>query len=179
MKNKKIIILFVILFCLVIIGGYFGIRYVKNREENTEVEEYVPEEEITEEQYRQTIVSLFFANKETGELTPEARMIDIKEIMNEPYKVLMNMLIEGPKNEKFAKVIPDGTKVLNINKEGDTLTIDVSSEFLNYDKNSDIAKNNLIYSIVNTMTELTEINHVKFLINGEVNSDFADTYVRK
>ena len=31
MKNKKIIILFVILFCLVIIGGYFGIRYVKNR----------------------------------------------------------------------------------------------------------------------------------------------------
>ena len=29
------------------------------------------------------------------------------------------------------------------------------------------------------MTELTEINHVKYLVNGEVNSDFSDTYVRK
>ena len=167
MKNKKIIFIFIVLLIIIVVGGYFIINYVKSKKQETKVEEYVPEEEITEEQYRQTIVSLFFANKETGELTPEARMIDIKEIMNEPYKVLMNMLIEGPKNEKFAKVIPDGTKVLNINKEGDTLTIDVSSEFLNYDKNSDIAKNNLIYSIVNTMTELTEINHVKFLINGD------------
>ena len=179
MKNKKIFLLFLILFILLLIGGYFGIKYVKDKKEEENIQEYTPEEEITEEQYRQTIVSLYFADKDTGELLPEARMIDIKEIINDPYNVLMNMLIEGPKNEKFTKVIPDGTKVLSINKEGDTLTIDFSSEFLNYDKNADIAKNNLIYSIVNTMTELTEINHVKFLVNGEVNSDFSDTYVRK
>ena len=179
MKNRKIFLLFLILFILLLIGGYFGIKYIKDKKEEENIQEYTPEEEITEEQYRQTIVSLYFADKETGELLPEARMIDIKEIINDPYNVLMNMLIEGPKNEKFTKVIPDGTKVLNINKEGDTLTIDFSSEFLNYDKNADIAKNNLIYSIVNTMTELTEINHVKFLVNGEVNSDFSDTYVRK
>lgn len=179
MKNRKIFLLFLILFILLLIGGYFGIKYVKDKKEEENIQEYTPEEEITEEQYRQTIVSLYFADKDTGELLPEARMIDIKEIINDPYNVLMNMLIEGPKNEKFTKVIPDGTKVLNINKEGDTLTIDFSSEFLNYDKNADIAKNNLIYSIVNTMTELTEINHVKFLVNGEVNSDFSDTYVRK
>ena len=179
MKNRKIFLLFLILFILLLIGGYFDIKYIKDKKEEENIQEYTPEEEITEEQYRQTIVSLYFADKETGELLPEARMIDIKEIINDPYNVLMNMLIEGPKNEKFAKVIPDGTKVLSINKEGDTLTIDFSSEFLNYDKNADIAKNNLIYSIVNTMTELTEINHVKFLVNGEVNSDFSDTYVRK
>ena len=169
MKNRKIFLLFLILFILLLIGGYFGIKYIKDKKEEENIQEYTPEEEITEEQYRQTIVSLYFADKETGELLPEARMIDIKEIINDPYNVLMNMLIEGPKNEKFAKVIPDGTKVLSINKEGDTLIIDFSSEFLNYDKNADIAKNNLIYSIVNTMTELTEINHVKFLVNGEVN----------
>ena len=179
MKNKKIFLLFLILFILLLIGGYFGIKYVKDKKEEENIQEYIPEEEITEEQYRQTIVSLYFADKETGELLPEARMIDIKQIINDPYNVLINMLIEGPKNEKFAKVIPDGTKVLNISKEGDTVTIDFSSEFLNYDKNADIAKNNLIYAIVNTLTELTEINHVKFLVNGEVNSDFSDTYVRK
>lgn len=179
MKNKKIFWIFVILFCIVIVVGFFTIKYVKEKQEKEEIQEYVPEEEITEEQYRQTIVSLFFENIETKELTPEARMIDIKELINNPYEKLMNMLMEGPKNEKLNKLIPENTKVLSINKEGDTLTIDFSSEFLNYDKSSDSAKSNLIYSIVNTMTELTEINHVKFLINGEENSEFSDIYVRR
>lgn len=179
MKNKKIFWIFVILFCIVIVAGFFTIKYVKEKQEKEEIQEYVPEEEITEEQYRQTIVSLFFENIETKELTPEARMIDIKELINNPYEKLMNMLMEGPKNEKLNKLIPENTKVLSINKEGDTLTIDFSSEFLNYDKSSDSAKSNLIYSIVNTMTELTEINHVKFLINGEENSEFSDIYVRR
>lgn len=179
MKNKKIFWIFVILFCIVIVAGFFTIKYVKEKQEKEEIKEYVPEEEITEEQYRQTIVSLFFENIETKELTPEARMIDIKELINNPYEKLMNMLMEGPKNEKLNKLIPENTKVLSINKEGDTLTIDFSSEFLNYDKSSDSGKSNLIYSIVNTMTELTEINHVKFLINGEENSEFSDIYVRR
>ena len=179
MKNKKIFWIFVILFCIVIVVGFFTIKYVKEKQEKEEIQEYVPEEEITEEQYRQTIVSLFFENIETKELTPEARMIDIKELINNPYEKLMNMLMEGPKNEKLNKLIPENTKVLSINKEGDTLTIDFSSEFLNYDKSSDSGKSNLIYSIVNTMTELTEINHVKFLINGEENSEFSDIYVRR
>lgn len=179
MKNKKIFWVFVVLLCIIIIAGFFTIKYVREKQKNKKIQEYVPEEEITEEQYRQTIVSLFFENIETKELTPEARMIDIKELINNPYEKLMNMLMEGPKNEKLNKLIPENTKVLSINKEGDTLTIDFSSEFLNYDKSSDSGKSNLIYSIVNTMTELTEINHVKFLINGEENSEFSDIYVRR
>lgn len=176
MNNLKKIV-FVLVGIIVIAIILFFIYFYFFHETEEVITEYTPEEEISQEQIRQTMVSLYF--KKEKELIPEARLIDVKELITNPYETLINMLIEGPKNEKFAKVIPDGTKVLNINKEGDTLTIDVSSEFLNYDKNSDIAKNNLIYSIVNTMTELTEINHVKFLINGEVNSDFADTYVRK
>ena len=31
---------------------------------------------------RQTIVSLYFPSKETKELVPEARLVDIKEIIN-------------------------------------------------------------------------------------------------
>ena len=178
MKNKKIIILFVILFCLVIIGGYFGIRYVKNREENTEVEEYVPEEEITEEQMRQTSVSLYFVSKETGELTPEARMIDIKELMEKPYEKLMELLLQGPKNDKLQKIIPDNTKCLSIKLEGDCLTIDFSKELLDYDKSNINNKANLINSIVDTMTELTEVNQVKFLVEGNINEEFDDSYVR-
>ena len=62
--------------------------------------------------------------------------------------------------------------------EDDCLVLDLSEEFLNYNKNNEKSKNNLINSIVNTMTELTEVNKVKILINGNQNEEFNQTYER-
>lgn len=180
MKNKRIIIVFIVIFVIVILGGYFAIKYVKNKKEETnEIQEYIPEEEITDNQLRQTIVSLYFPAKEGKELVPEARLVDIKEIINNPYEKLINLLIEGPKNEKEEKIIPEGTKVLKTYMENDCVVLDFSDDFLNYDKNDEKTKNNLINSIVNTMTELTEVNKVKILINGNQNQEFNDIYTRK
>lgn len=179
MKNKKIILIFVILLLIILIGGFFGIRYVKERQVENLTEEYIPEEEITEEQFRQTIVSLYFPSKENNELTPEARLVDIKEIINNPYEKLMNLLIEGPKSDKSVKIIPDNTKILKTYMEGDCLVLDLSKEFLNYSKDNEIDKSNLINSIVNTMTELTEVNSVKFLVEGNQCDEFKDVYVRE
>lgn len=174
------VIIFGILLIFIIVGGYFGIRYAKNKEqEQSEIEEYIPEQEITEEQARQTIVSLYFVERETGNLLPEARLIDIKDLMNNTYNKLMELLIGGPKNDKLNRVIPENTKLLGVNIEGDCLVLDMSGEFLMYDKEDKNAKDNMIYSIVNTMTELTEVNQVKFLIDGKVNDEFKDVFVRK
>lgn len=179
MKNKKIGIIFFTAFIILLIGGFFAIRYVKNKEKETVVEEYVPEEEITEEQVRQTIVSLYFPNKETNELNPEARLIDIKEIMNNAQEKLISLLVEGPKNEKNKKVIPEGTKLNKSYFEGDCVVLDFSSEFLNYNKEEENAKENLMDCIVNTLTELTEVNKVKILVNGNENAEFNEVYSRK
>lgn len=181
MKNKKIIIIFSILLIILIVGGYFLIKHLKqNKENSNQIEqEYTPQEEILEEQQRQTIVTLYFQNKETKELMPEARMIDIKEMLNKPYEKLITLLIEGPKNDKQEKVIPENTKLLKTAVEGDCITIDFSSEFLNYDKNNKQVKENLVNSIVNTLTELTEINKVKILIDGKENAEFKEEYTRK
>ena len=91
---KKLIIIIVI---LILIGGIIYI--VINKKNNTKQEEYEPQEEISEQQVRQTMVSLYFLNKNTNEIEPEARLIDVKEMVKEPYKTLVNLLIEGPKNE--------------------------------------------------------------------------------
>ncbi len=179
MKNKKIVIIFVIIFIFVIIGGFFAIKYVKNQQqEENKIEEYTPEEEVADNQLRQTIVSLYFPSKDSKEIVPEARLVDIKEIINNPYEKLFNLLIEGPKNEKEEKIIPEGTKILKTYMEDDCLVLDLSEEFLNYNKNDEKSKNNLINSIVNTMTELTEVNKVKILINGNQNEEFNQTYER-
>lgn len=178
MKNKKIILIFTILLILVVIGGIFAIWFVKNKE-NNKVEEITPEEEISEEQLRQTIVTLYFVSNETNEIMPEARLIDIKEIIATPYEKLINLLIEGPKNEKAKKVIPEGTTLLKTFLEQDVITLDFSKEFLNYNKEDEKEKENLINTIVNTLTELTEINGVKIKIEGEEVEDFEGIYTRQ
>ena len=177
MKNKKIIIIFCALFIFLIIGGYFLINYLRNDKEETVIEEYIPEEEISEEQSRQTIVSLYFQNKETKELEPEARLVDIKEILNNPYEKIVNLLIEGPKDETKEKIIPDNVKLLNTILEGDCITLDFSQEFLNYDKEDEKVKENLINSLVNTLTQLNEVNSIKILINGSENEEFKEVYM--
>ena len=178
MKNKKIILIFTILLILVVIGGIFAIWFVKNKE-NNKVEEITPEEEISEEQLRQTIVTLYFVSNETNEIMPEARLIDIKEIIATPYEKLINLLIEGPKNEKAKKVIPEGTTLLKTFLEKDVITLDFSKEFLNYNKEDEKEKENIINTIVNTLTELTEINGVKIKIEGEDVEDFEGVYTRQ
>ena len=176
MKNKKIIIItFIALVSIIIVIGVLSIKYVKNKKKN----EYVPQEEISEEQDRQTIVKLYFLDKETNTLKTEVRMVNIKDLTKTPYEILLKLLIEGPKNEKLEKILPEDTKILNVSIEKDCLSIDFSDEILNYDKKNDKGKENLIYSIVNTLTELKEVNRIKIIINGEKNQEFAEEYIRK
>ncbi len=179
MKNKKIILLFLILLIIIFVVGFFAIKFVKNKKEREIQNEYIPEEEISDEQLRETIVSLYFPDKETNMLKPEARLVNVKELIQSPYKVLIELLINGPKNDKLKVIIPENTKLLNSSLEGECLTLDFSSELLNYSNNDSKEKENLINSIVNTVTELNEVNKVKILINGQTNDEFKNEYVRK
>lgn len=177
MKNKKIVIIFILLLIIVIVGGYFGIKYAKEKQaQKTTVKEYTPEEEISEDQLRKTIVSLYFQSKETKKMMPEARLIDIKEIINDPCDKLIELLIEGAKNEKLEGIIPKSTKLNKTYMEDDCVTVDFSVEFLNYDKSDETVKSNIINSIVHTLTQLTEVNKVKILIDGNINEEFKDVY---
>ena len=110
---------------------------------------------------------------------PEARLINIKEIINDPCDKLINLLIEGPKSDKQEKIMPENTKLLKTYMEGDCVTIDLSKEFLNYDKTEENTKEKLLQSIVHTLTQLTEVNKVKILIEGNVNEEFNETYTLK
>lgn len=177
--NKKIVLLFLILLIIIFIVGFFSIKYVKDKKAVEMQGEYTPQEEISDEQFRETIVSLYFPDKETNMLKPEARLVNVKELIQSPYDILIGLLIQGPKNDKLEAIIQENTKLLNYSLEGECLTLDFSNELLNYNKDDSKVKDNLINSIVNTVTELNEINKVKFLIDGNINEDFSGEYVRK
>lgn len=177
--NKKIVLLFVIMLVFIFVIGFFSIKYVKEKKEIEVQNEYIPEQEISEEQLRETIVSLYFIDKETNMIKPEARLVNVKDIIKSPYNVLVELLISGPKNEKLKSIIPENTKLLNSSLNGECLSLDFSEELLNYNKEDSKEKENLINSIVNTVTELNEVNKVRILINGETNEEFKDEYIRK
>ena len=172
-KRVIIILVFIILIIGIITGVYF---IVKNKNTEKEITEYTPQEEISEEQMRQTMVSLYFKN-DNG-LIPEARLIDVKELINNPYEKILNLLIQGPKNENLKKTIPEGTKINKIEKEGENLIIDFSSEFIEKHIGGELEEKLTIQSIVKTVTELTEINGIKIKINGEENKEFMDSKIK-
>ena len=123
------------------------------------------------------MISLYFTNKDTNTLVPEARNIDVKELTKEPYKTLMNPLIEGPKNEKLERTIPDETKINKIELKENILWIDLSKEFIENQKAGVEVESRTIYSIVNTMTQLNEVEAVKFVIDGKEDCAFSDNAI--
>ena len=173
--NKKLFIIIVAILILVIVG-VGGYMLIKNNAQPTE-NEIQPEEEITDEQMRQTIVTLYYKNKETKELMPEGRMIDSKELLSDPYTTLIELLIEAPKSENLQSVIPEGTRVIKAELKSDILYLDLSKEFIDNHEGGEEAENLTIYSIVNTVTELNEVNSVKILINGREDQSFNDNKI--
>lgn len=171
---KKKIILVIIIFILIGIGGWYFINNNNQKREN----EIIPEEEISDAQMRQTIVSLYFYNENTKNLVSEGRLTDAKELVKDPYKKLMEYLIEGPKNEALSKTIPEGTKINKAELKGDVLYLDLSKEFIENHIGGEEQESITIYSIVNTMTRLTEVNAVKILIDGEENKSFKDNKLK-
>lgn len=89
----------------------------------------------------------------------------------------MNLLMAGPKNNNFETLIPEGTKINKMDLNNDTLIIDFSKEFIENHKGGKEAEKETIDSIVKTMTELTEVNSIKILIDGEENKSFLDNQI--
>ena len=174
-ENRKKIIAIITSIILIIIAIFI---YSNISIENTaeEYQDYTPQEEISEEQMRQTKVILFFANSETGELEAETKIVDANLLINEPYKEIMNWLIKGPQSSNLKKLIPEGTAMHDIKVEKSCAIINLSNEFLNYETEENKLK--IINSIVNSLTNLKEINSVKFLINGEENEKLSEIYLK-
>ena len=133
---------------------------------NVDIEkEYIPESEVEEVDLRRTIITLFFKNKETGELTEENRLIDSKELLKNPYQSIIELLIEGPENEVNDKIIGENTKIIDVSFEKGIVKINFSKEFVdNIEKENLVTSKNAIYQ---SLIDFTEVNDVKIFVEGD------------
>ncbi len=180
--NKKIkIIIFILLgICLLFVSVniFSGDDSIEEESENIAkneiMNEYTPLEEITEEQNRQTVVKLFYNDKNTGEIKSEERRIDSKNLLADPYKFLVELLIQKPENTALESCIPEGTRVISANMKGNILELNLSKEFVENHKGTKEEEEKTIKSIVKTVTELNEVDGVKFFIDGKEDKAFKD-----
>ncbi len=156
---QKWIVLIVIVI-IVIIGGIVVF--------NVDIEtEYVPEVEIEEKELRKTLITLYFYEKDSGEISKESRMIDSKELLKNPYKSILDMLLTGPENENCENVIPEGTTINDVTFDSGCVNINFSKEFAENLNQETKIKN--IEAIKKTLMELTEVTNIKiFVENSEI-----------
>lgn len=166
MKNKKIIMygIIILLIIFIIIIGYIVI----NNRKNKSIYEFIPFEEISEEQLRKTNISLYFENKENKEIDKEIVQIDSKELLNKPEEKLLNLLLKGPQNNNLNKLIPNETKIIKTRIEKGILYITFSNEFNEINNFTEVERKKTINSIKMTLTQLSEINDIKIEINENI-----------
>ena len=158
MKRKRLIA--IITFLLILMLAFFVYKNISIEKKKDEYQDYTPQEEISEEQSRQTKVTLYFENIDTGELETEIKVMDANILINNPEEELINLLIKGPQSSNLKKLIPEGTVLHDIKIEKSCAIINVSNEFLNYENEENKLK--IINSIVNTLTNLKEVKSIKF-----------------
>lgn len=114
-------------------------------------------------------VKLYFANKK-GDALVEYNT-DINYTGTETIEELViQQLINGPTKLGLYSTIPEGTTLLNVSKADGICTVDFNEKFL--DKLPNISEEVAIYSVVNTLVELPDIDKVQFTINSEVKKTY-------
>jgi hypothetical protein len=81
-------------------------------------------------------------------------------------KNAVDELLKGPAKSYHFPVIPAGTELISAETNENIAKIDLSQEFLSKSLDSRILDEYIIYSVVNTLTEIPEIEGVIFYIEG-------------
>lgn len=176
MKNKKIFFLLILVLIIILISLYFIIKNFKaqnSTNENQSISEYTPEEEISSKQMRETTVTLYFVDSNNN-IKSEGKLIDSANLLQNPYKQLIELLLSGPQSDGLINVFPENTKILDAKLNSNCVTLDFSEEFLNF--KDDNQKFNMINCILNTLKQLNEVNSVKILVCGNLKDGFNETY---
>lgn len=159
---KKIILIL----CVCVAIALLGYKILVQKQEKVE---------ITEVPKLDGKIVLYFKGNEAMKLEKEYRNVSMKRIAENMAKTVVEELLKGPTNEELHSLIPVDTKLLNIESQENTVILDLSNEFIEKQEGESNALL-AIYSIVNSLTEITEIEQVKFLINGKEMELFKDYF---
>ena len=126
-------------------------------------------------------VYLYFANGDKDGLAAEIRYIPIEEAARSTANlatVILNELIKGPSSSsELVAVIPQDSKILNsVEVINDQAVVNFNASFVENHPGGKTNEQLTIFSIVNTLTELKDINSVVFKVEGELREEYMGNY---
>ncbi|MBS4026761.1 MAG: GerMN domain-containing protein [Clostridia bacterium] len=108
---------------------------------------------------------VYFSDQDAMFLVPEEQKI-AKDNRSQA-ELLVDRLIAGPTETGHGSVIPEGTKLLSLEIVEGIAYVNFSREVKTNHWGGSAGENMTIYSVVNTLTQLPEVDRVQFLIDGE------------
>ena len=112
----------------------------------------------------ETNLILYFSNEDGTELVKESREVHYSTNISME-KLVLEQLIEGPKKSGAIETVPIGTKLISVSTVDGVCYVNFSDAFKN--QGAVIAEEILLYSIVNSLTELPGVAKVQLSINGD------------
>ena len=121
--------------------------------------------------YEKSELTLYFADESGQYLQAETREV-MHSINTSMERLVVEQLLEGPETEGLKSTIPPDARLLNISVTANVCYLNFDSAFLN--NTLDVADEIPIYSIVDSLTQLTAVNRVQFSVNGSPAVMFRD-----
>lgn len=130
--------------------------------------------------YQEAKVAVYFANA-AGDALVESNLKITYDGTVSTERLILQQLMEGPVLNEMQAVIPKGTVLNKVTVRDGICYVDFNEKFM--EKREGITAEVAVYSIVNSLTELSNVYKVQFLINGAVkknyqNLDFSSTFER-
>ncbi len=111
-------------------------------------------------------VTLYFSDENAESLAREVRRIILPR-GESIEKLIVEELIKGPWAPEHVRTIPQETKVRSVETKEDVCFVNLSAEFVTKNNVGTSGERLTVFSIVNALTELSHIDKVQFLIEGE------------
>lgn len=130
--------------------------------------------------YEETTITLYFANS-TGDKLVKVNRTKMYNTNISKEKFIVEQIISGPieKNTKggytdFYPTVNPQTKIINVTVKDMICYVNLDKTFLEQTYN--VTPEVTIYSIVNSLMELTNVTKVQILIDGETEINYRETY---
>lgn len=121
--------------------------------------------------YERVVLNLYFANKSGSGLVEKSEEVVYNSNISME-KLIVEKIIEGPETTDAFPTISDKTKILSVSVKDGICYVDLGKEA--EDTTLDVTEEVAVYSIVNSLSELSDVNKVQISIEGKNDRMFRE-----
>lgn len=121
---------------------------------------------------KETVV-IYFPDKDAAKLVPERRSVEVQASLSIERLILSEMM-KGPTGSDLVQVIPSDIKVISTETKDGVCFVNLSGDLIDKVPSGTTSTTMALFSIVNSLTELENIDSVQILIDGKTGVQFGN-----